>query len=128
MYAAGAEHPLKKPCVTILESIAKDELTAVTSAEVLQEILHRYTALGKRAKAVEVAQLFLRIVPNVLPVAKDDLLSTLELLTRHAALQARDALHVAVMQRHGLQQIISADHHFDGMPGITRLDPANWPG
>jgi hypothetical protein len=46
MYAAGAEHPLKRPCIAILEAIAHDELAAVTNVEVVQEILYRYSALG----------------------------------------------------------------------------------
>lgn len=45
MYAAGVEHPLKQPCVAMLEAIAKGSLGAVTNVEVVQEILHRYTAL-----------------------------------------------------------------------------------
>jgi predicted nucleic acid-binding protein len=46
MYAAGQEHPLKAPCVGILRRVASEELEAVTSTEVLQEILSRYGAVG----------------------------------------------------------------------------------
>jgi len=127
MYAVGAQHPLKQPCLTLLEAIAKDDLIAVTNVEVLQEILHRYTALGQRARAVEVAELFLRVVPQVLPVTLQDFRLAMELHGRHATIQARDSLHVAVMQQNGISRIISADRHFDSIPGITRLDPAHWP-
>ncbi len=126
MYAAGAEHPLKQPCVAILEEIAKGSLRAVTNVEVVQEILHRYTALGQRAKAVEVARLFLQIVPDALPITKAELLLALDLHTRYPALAARDTIHLAVMQQHGLTRIASADRHFDNLPGIIRLDPALW--
>ncbi|MFL5807489.1 MAG: type II toxin-antitoxin system VapC family toxin [Roseiflexaceae bacterium] len=68
MYAVGAEHPLKKPCLAILEAVATGALTAVTDIEVLQEILHRYTALGSRTRAVEVVRLFLQVVPEALPI------------------------------------------------------------
>jgi predicted nucleic acid-binding protein len=36
-------------------------------------------------------------------------------------LSARDALHFAVMQRHGITQILSFDKGFDGLPGIERI-------
>jgi predicted nucleic acid-binding protein len=126
MYAVGVEHPLRRPCLAILEAIARGELVAMTDVEVLQEILHRYTALGQRARAVEVARLFLQVVPEVLPVTREDFLLALELHTQHVGLQARDALHAAVMQTHGIQRIISADRHFDGLADIVRLDPADW--
>jgi len=126
MYAAGAEHPLKRPCVAILEAIARGRLPGVTSVEVLQEILHRYSALGQRARAVEVATRFLRILPAPLPVALADLRRAMELLPLHHGLQARDALHVAVMENHGVTYIISADQHFDSAAGIVRVDPTAW--
>jgi hypothetical protein len=30
------------------------------------------------------------------------------------------------MRNHGLECIISADYHFDSIPGIERVDPATW--
>jgi predicted nucleic acid-binding protein len=36
-------------------------------------------------------------------------------------LSARDALHVAIMERHGIDRILSFDSGFDGLPGISRL-------
>jgi predicted nucleic acid-binding protein len=127
MYAVGSPHPLKEACVAVLESIARGDVSAVTDVEVLQEILHRYTALGQRLRAVEVARLFLVVVPEVLPITLQDFLFAAELHLRHTHLQARDTLHVAVMQQHGIAQIISADRHFDDLSEIARLDPSNWP-
>ena len=37
--------------------------------------------------------------------------------------RARDAIHAAVMQNHGLNHIISSDLHFDQIAGLIRLDP-----
>ena len=128
MYAAGVLHPLKEPCLSIMAAIARGALAATTDVEVLQEILHRYTALGQRARAVEVARLFLTVMRGVLPVTKEDFILATEIHLRHSSIQARDALHAAVMQQHGIKQIISADRHFDSIPEIARLDPSTWPG
>jgi predicted nucleic acid-binding protein len=35
-------------------------------------------------------------------------------------LSARDALHVAVMQRHGIGEILTFDRGFDAIPGLRR--------
>ena len=37
------------------------------------------------------------------------------------SLSARDALHVAVMQRHAVARILSFDAGFDAIPGLTRI-------
>jgi hypothetical protein len=47
MYAAGANHPHKRPSVALLERVAAGEVEATVDAEVLQEILHRYRAIGR---------------------------------------------------------------------------------
>ncbi len=126
MYAAGVDHPLKAPCVSILESVAAGDRVAVTDAEVLQEILHRYTALGQRERAVEVCRLFVRVVPDVRPVDREALGQAMELHREFAHLQARDSLHAAVMRQHRIAHIVSADCHFDGLPDIHRMDPAEF--
>jgi uncharacterized protein len=113
MYAVGAAHPLKEPCVAILAAIARGDVIAVTNSEVLQGILHRYTALGQRERAIEIVRLFVEIVPDVVAVTTDDLLAALTLHQQHAHLPARDSVHLAVMQRHGLTTLLSADSHFD---------------
>lgn len=123
MYASGKAHPLKQPCLSVQEAIARGEIKAVTDAEVLQEILHRYTALNERERAVEVCRLFLQVVPDVLPVTRSVMERAMELHIRFPQLQARDSLHAAVMLEYGIGHIISADKHFDGVAGITRLDP-----
>jgi predicted nucleic acid-binding protein len=41
-------------------------------------------------------------------------------LGRHP-LSARDAVHVAVMERERVDRVLSFDTGFDGYPGVTRL-------
>jgi predicted nucleic acid-binding protein len=123
MYAAGAQHPLREPCLAILRAIAGGELAAITDVEVCQEILHRYTALGEREQALHVARLFTKLVPEILPITKEDLLLSLEMHERYPSLQARDSLHTAVMLNNDVQFIISADRHFDEVAEIERIDP-----
>jgi predicted nucleic acid-binding protein len=38
-------------------------------------------------------------------------------------MRARDAIHAAIMQNHGLTHIISSGAHFDLVAELTRLDP-----
>ncbi len=126
MYAAGAEHPLKSPSLQVLEAIARGKIAAVTNTEVIQEIMHRYAALDLREQGVQVAELFLQVVPNVLPVTKEDMIQALTLYQTLPEVQARDAVHAAVMQNNGVTIIITADRHFDRFAGLQRVDPADF--
>lgn len=126
MYAVGADSALKAPCLRILEASGRGTLAAVTDSEVIQEILHRYAAIGQRIRAVEVARLFIQVVPSVLAVGKPDVEAAASLLLERDTLSVRDAVHLAVMGRQGVARIISADRHFDGLPGVARIDPMAW--
>jgi predicted nucleic acid-binding protein len=125
MYAAGREHPLKGPCVAILRRVALEELEALTSAEVLQEILYRYSAIGERERGLHLARLAVdQVGGEVLPVTLADMHRAFDLVARYGTtITSRDAVHAATTLNYGLKHIISVDSHFDVIEGITRVDP-----
>jgi uncharacterized protein len=43
-----------------------------------------------------------------------------QIVLGYRQLSARDAVHLAVMQHHGIEQIMTFDSGFDSFPGITR--------
>jgi len=63
----------------------------------------------------------LDIVDQVFPVEKTDVLRASEIILSRGSLSTRDAVHVAIMERHGLQAILSFDRGFDHWPGLNRL-------
>lgn len=121
MYLVGTAHPNKVDAQRLLEEFVADGERLVANAEVLQEILHRYRAID-RADAIQPAfDALLGVVDDVLAVEGRDVEKARDVLLGRWALSPRDALHVAVMQRHGIERIMSFDRGFDGLPGVTRL-------
>ena len=120
MYLVGAAHPNKEAARRRLERAIIDGERLLTDAEVLQEILHRYVAIDRRDAISPAFDSVLGIVDAVLPIDLEDVERARTLLTT-PTLQARDAIHVAVMQRHGISRILSFDRAFDQIPGLTRL-------
>ncbi len=120
MYLVGAEHPNKEAARRLLERAIIDEERLVSDAEVLQEILHRYVAIRRREAIGPAFDALLGVVDAVLPIELADVQRAQALLIT-PGLQARDAIHVAVMQRHGIGRLLSFDHAFDQVPGLTRL-------
>jgi predicted nucleic acid-binding protein len=125
MYAGGRSHPYRDPCAWILTEVAHGALAAAIDTETTQEILHHYGASGRWDIAVAMAHSLLQIVPTVYPMLLADAQLAIELCQRYGprGIKARDVVHIAIMQNHGISTIISADRHFDGIDGVTRLDP-----
>jgi hypothetical protein len=121
MYLIGAPHPHKSEAQVLLERLIAARQRLVTDAEVLQEILHRYTAIGKREAIGPAFQVVLDIVDDVLGIEKADVLRAGEIAQNRASMSARDAVHIAVMERHGIRSILSFDSDFDRWPGLTRI-------
>lgn len=121
MYLVGAEHPHKVDAQRLLERAIADGRKLVTDAEALQEILHRYDAIERRDAIEPCVAALLALVDEVLPVGREDVLAAKGLLLAGRGLSARDAVHVAIMQRHGIEQILSFDRGFDGVAGVVRL-------
>ena len=118
MYLIGAAHPHKTDAQIILERLIAAGDRLVTDAEVLQEILHRYTAIDRKNAIAPALRVTLDIVDVVIPIEKADVLRAAEITQR---LSARDALHIAIMERHGIRSILSFDADFDRWPGLQRI-------
>lgn len=123
IYASGDNHPHKNPSLRVLEQIALGKVKAVTSAEVLQEILYRYAAIKDLERGFAVFDNCLKIMPVVLPLTKQDILSCRQILQRYPLISARDAAHTAVMLGRGIKIICSYDKHFDSLKEIERIEP-----
>lgn len=123
MYAAGAEHPLRAPCRAIVRAVGAGTIEAVTSTQVVQEILHRYAAIGRRSDGVALAEATLDLFAPVLPVTHALIRRVPVLLERYSELSARDAVHAATCLHEGIVEIVSPDRAFDRVAGLRRLDP-----
>jgi predicted nucleic acid-binding protein len=123
MYAAGAPHPHKAPSARWLEAVARGEVDATVNVETLQELLHRYRAIGRWSDGRRVYDLARTIFPAVVPITAAVLDEARRLLDRHPMLMARDGLHAAVVLVEGLEAICSYDRDFDLIPGVRRVEP-----
>jgi len=121
MYLIGATHPHKAEAQVILERLIAAGERLVTDAEVLQELLHRYTSIDRREAIGPALQVTLDLVDEVFPIGKEEVLRAGEIAENPARLSARDAVHIAVLERHKIRTILSFDADFDRWPGIERI-------
>jgi uncharacterized protein len=121
MYLVGSPHPHKSDAQRLLERLVSDRERLVTDAEVLQEILHRYVAINRRDAIQPAFDALLGIVDQVLEITRSTAERAKQIVLGQKRLSARDAIHLASMELHGIDRILSFDSGFDGFPGVTRL-------
>jgi predicted nucleic acid-binding protein len=123
MCLIGAAHPNKDIARRLLEQCIARSERLVTDAEVLQEILHRYVAMNRRDAIQPAFDALLHVVDHVYPVDTADLQRAKSIVLGVSQISARDAIHVAIMQRYGVDQILSFDTGFDEVGSIERIGP-----
>ena len=123
MYLVGAHHPHKLDSQRLLENALSSVERLLTDVEVLQEICHRYAAIGKRSAIQPAFDAILGVADEVLPFDRQDAEVAKDFVLRYESLSARDAVHAAVMARHGIDRIMTFDQAFDALPAIERYRP-----
>jgi predicted nucleic acid-binding protein len=120
-YLVGADHPNKSGALRMLERAVTSRERLVTDAEVFQEILHRYVAIGRRDAIQPAFDALNAVIDEVFPIEAASVERAKDLVLGYSRLSARDAIHVATMQAHGVTRIMSFDTVFDVIPGFTRV-------
>jgi predicted nucleic acid-binding protein len=124
MYLVGSPHPNKIAAEQAVAALIARQEKLVSNAEVFQEILHRYAAIG-RLDAIQAAfDAVLGLVDEVFPIELENVERAKTILMGQYGLSARDAIHVAVMEQRGIQQMLSFDQGFDRYPHVQRITSA----
>lgn len=108
VYAVGRAHLLREPAQMYLRERLDQAVPMVTSAEVLQELLHVYLPVD-RHETLDAALHLAMDLTTVLPIDESDVRAARDLATSQPGLGARDLLHLAVCQRHGAAELLSFD-------------------
>jgi hypothetical protein len=121
MHLIGADDRLRGEARRLLERAITDREKLVTSAVVLQEILHRYVAIGRRDAIQPAFDAITGVVDEVFDIGLADVERARHIIQSRPKLSARHALHLATMERQRVGTIMSFDTGFDGYPGIVRI-------
>ena len=121
MYLVGGAHPHKSDAQRLLEKLVSERQRLVTDAEVLQEILHRYVAIGRPDALQPAFDALLGVVDQVLAIDRAAVERAKQIVQGNRHLSARDAVRLAIMEQHDIDQILSFDSGFDRFPGVQRI-------
>lgn len=126
VYALGEEHPLRRPCRALVDAVGAGDVSATTTVEVIQELLHVRARRRGRQEAVSAAQAFAALLTPLLSPDEHDLGLGLDLFASVDALGAFDAVLAATALRADtITGLASADRAFTAVRGLTHHDPAD---
>lgn len=117
---SAVDSQYRAPCLEILEAVARRTAGGVISTAVLEEVWHVELS-GRAGSLGGLAGRSYALFTPLLPVTDEVVRRALALDTPR--LGANDRIHAATALVNGIDTIVSADAGFDGVAGITRVDP-----
>ena len=109
IYAVGRPHPLREEAQNFFIDSMKKAKRLVTSAEVLQELIHVYLPVNRLDSLDAALTLAVEGVEKVLTVDMEAVIHARNLISKHPSLSARDLIHIATCQLNNIKEIMSFD-------------------
>lgn len=124
LLASGGADPRRAECQDFLRRCTAPDVRIHVSAEAVQEfVLHRMRRVERRTALAETERI--RSASTVHPFDGPVIDHMLHLLVV-TGLRGRDAVHAATAILARFDEIVSTDSDFDGIPGLSRVGPAQW--
>jgi len=109
IYAVGRPHPLKESARNFFIESSRLGKRLVTSAEVLQEIIHVYLPAGRMAHMNAALELAESGMDNIFPITLEMVMHARNLIDTHPQLAARDLIHLSTCQQHDIKELMTFD-------------------
>lgn len=120
MYFVGADHPHRAEAVAFFAGARQSGTRLVTSAEVLQELLHNYMRRNRRRFLDAAFDLVGGTIDEVWPVEQADVEMARDLASAYPGLEARDLVHLACCLRRDAHGLMTFDQGLDAAWRVRR--------
>jgi len=123
VYAVGDVHEFREPCRQLVAAIQRGDVTATTTAEVIQEFAHVRSRRRTLADAVRLSDAYATILSPLLVVEEADLRTGLGLFQQYPELGAFDAVLAAAAIAVEATALLSANSGFAAVRRLPRVGP-----
>ena len=121
IYSVGRPHPLREEAQNFFLESRKKGSILVTSAEVLQELLHVYLPVGRIETLDAAMELATQGVDRVIPINSETVVHARHLIDNYPGLSARDLLHLSVCHINKIKMLKTFDNNLlTAFTGSTR--------
>lgn len=124
LLAVGGDHPKRDACRALLSAVGDRQARLHLSIEAGQEFLfHRLRRDDRETAMRKFDQLDSLAIWHPFD---EEVLRAARHLMAGGNVRGRDAVHAATALSAGFSEIVSCDPDFDAIPGLRRIDPADW--
>lgn len=109
IYHVGGEHPLRAKAREFIADSLVQGIRLVSSAEVLQELLHVYIPPQRWTTLDAAFELANGCLDEVWPIEKGDVELARDLARLHPGLSSRDLIHLACCRRRHVDDLMTFD-------------------
>lgn len=127
LYAKGGDHPLRDPCRSLILAIERGDLSATTTAEVVQEFAHVRSRRHDRADAAALARDYVDLLAPLIAITEEHVRAGLSVFERYPTLGSFDAILAAATISVGAEALVSADRAFATVRELVHIDPGTPP-
>lgn len=121
-YAKIRDRKYGDGCAHILNWLVEGKLSGATSTLALVETSNALRKYGRSSDVPEEVEAIYSLGLTVHELLNVDIRLATEIFAQ-TRVNPYDCTHAAVMKRNGIRKILSADTHFEDIPGITQTDP-----
>jgi predicted nucleic acid-binding protein len=111
IYAVGRPHPLREEAQRFFLKASEEGKRLVTSAEVLQELIHVYLPVGRMETLDAALELVTEGVDRIISIDSEAVLHCRNLINKYPSLTARDLLHLSVCQIYKVKELMTFDRN-----------------
>jgi len=111
IYAVGRSHPLRTEAQNFFVECREKGTRLITSAEILQELLHVYLRVMRMETLDAALELATLGIDQIIHIDQDTVLHARHLADRFPGLTARDLLHLAVCQTNKIKKLKTFDRN-----------------
>ena len=121
-YAKIRDKKYGDACANILSSLVEGKLSGETSTLAVVETSNALRKYGRSSDVPDEVGAIYSLGLTIHELLNADVRLATEIFAQ-TRVSPYDCAHAAVMKRNGLRNILSADAHFEDIPGINRTDP-----
>ena len=121
-YAKIRDKKYGDACASILNSLVEGKLSGETSTLAVVETSNALRKYGRSSDVPDEVGAIYSLGLTIHELLNADVRLATEIFAQ-TRVSPYDCAHAAVMKRNGLRNILSADAHFEDIPGINRTDP-----
>jgi hypothetical protein len=111
IYAVGRAHPLRDEAQSFFLEASQEGSKLVTSAKVMQELLHAYLPVQRISTLDAAFKLVTNGIDRIFAIDADTVTHARHLMDQHPALTARDLIHLATCQVYAIKNLKTFDRN-----------------